>query len=182
MAGLRTFITNRLTWVTVVFVITFSFMAWYTEPTNLAEVVRTLITTLGFIGLFSYIAVAIKAYNAHRWPNEELLAALGFCLICAGAAFGGLFQGLWRLSEFENYVVNNDFYSFTMALTAAGFFIMISTPNLIGRGVPWSTRLKLIGLWSLSAAVVIGTTLYSPDLKPVALWLKPYLTSCLHCI
>ena len=181
MAGFRTFITNRLTWITIVFVAVFTTMAWISQPTTLSESIRTLITTLGFIGMIPYVSIAVKAYNAHRWPNDELLAALACFLICAGAAFGGLFQGLWRLSDFQNYVVTNDFYSFTMALTAAGLFILISTPNLIGRGVPWTARAKLLILWSISAGVVIGTALYSPDLKPVAEWLKPYLESCLNC-
>ncbi|GJE61684.1 hypothetical protein [Methylobacterium trifolii] len=175
MTGLRRFLTNRLTWLSIAYVLTFYLIARAAPVSTLAEGVRTGVVTLAFMGLAAYVGVAVRAYQAHRWPNEPLLAALGTCLLLGGLAFGGLFQILWRLSNFELFVVNNDVYSFTVSLMGAGIFILITTPNLFGHGVSGWSRFRLGLAWVLAVVFIVGLTAASPDLRWVAMKLKPAL-------
>jgi hypothetical protein len=168
MIGIKRFLSNRLTWVSAGFLVVFGFVAHFTQDATLAEGARTSVVALAFMGLIVYSGVAVRAYQAHRWPNEPLLAALATCLILAGLSFGGLFQMLWRLSDFNKDVVENWAYSFTVTLIAAGIFILIMTPDLFGRDVPRGAQARLGLAWAIVIAVIFGLTYSSPDLRWLA--------------
>lgn len=168
MIGIRRFLSNRLTWVSAGFLALFSCIAHYTQTTTLAEGARTSVVALAFMGLIVYLRVAIRAYQAHRWPNEPLLAALATCLILAGLAFGGLFQILWRLSDFDRQVVENSVYSFFVTIISAGIFILITTPNLFGKDVPAWSQVRLGLAWLIVIGTIFGLTYTSPDLRWLA--------------
>lgn len=181
MAGIKTFLGNRLTWFTAAYVVLFSTFAHYVPVSSVAETVRSAAATMGLIGLVAYGETAIRAYKAHRWPNPELIGALGMFVLCVGVGVGGLFQILWRLSEFQTHVVNNDFYSFTVSLIALGIFMLVAAPNIIGVGVPKWTRFRIGLAWAIAVGVVAGLVALSPDLKWVAEGLRPVLCEGSAC-
>jgi hypothetical protein len=175
MSGIRAFLTNRLTWVTALYILAFVVIAHASKPGTMSELVRTFATAMGFVGMAAYGEAAYRAYKAHRWPNPDLIAALGMFTICMGVAFGGVFQVVWRLSQFRTYVVNNDWYSFTVSLIGVGIFILVAVPNLIGQGVPKMTRVRIVSAWVLTTGAIIGLVVFSPDLSWIAEALKPVL-------
>jgi hypothetical protein len=176
MIGIKRFLSNRLTWLSAGYILVFCSVAHYTQTTTLAEGARTSVVALAFMGLIVYSSVAIRAYQADRWPNPPLLAALANCLIMTGLGFGGLFQLLWRFSDFDRQVVENAVYSFFVTLIAAGIFILITTPNLFGRDVPTWSQIRLGLAWFIVIAVILGLTYASPDLRWLADAVKPFLT------
>lgn len=175
MSGIETFLTNRLTWVSTAYVAIFIFFAWLEPTSTVAEASRASATALGLIGMVTFAEAAVRAYKAHRWPNPDLIASLGLFVFCTGVGTGGLFQILWRLSGFDTVIVNNDFYSFTVSLIAMGLFVLVATPNVIGRGVPKWTRVRIGAAWVVALALVVGLVTLSPDLRPLANLLRPYL-------
>lgn len=175
MSGIKTVVTNRLTWLSVAFVVVFYFLTQVLSVANLGEASRTALVTFCFMGLPVYVTEAVLAYKQHRWPNRQLLAALGVCLILTGLAFGGLLSMLWRFADYRIWIVANDTYSFTIALVALGVFILVTTPNLFGRDVPPAARVRLGFSWVLAAAFIVGLTAFSPDLTWLAMTLKPVL-------
>lgn len=175
MIGIKRFLSNRLTWVSAGFITVFCFIAHFTKDATLAEGARTSVVALAFMGLIVYLRVAVRAYQAHRWPNEPLLAALATCLILGGLSFGGLLQMLWRFSDFDNDIVQNSVYSFFVTLMAAGIFILITTPNLFGRDVPRGDQVRLGLAWVTVAAIILSLTYLSPDLRWLAAAIKPAL-------
>ena len=181
MAGIRTFLGNRLTWFTVAYIALFSTFAHYASVSSVAETARAGAATMGLIGMVAYGETAVRAYKAHRWPNPELIGALGMFVLCVGVGVGGLFQILWRLSEFQNHVVNNDIYSFTVSLIALGIFMLVAAPNIIGAGVPRWTRFRISLAWAIAVGVVAGLVALSPDLKWVAERLRPMLCEGSAC-
>jgi len=175
MIGIKRFLSNRLTWVSAGYLVIFHTIARLTPDATLAEGARTTVVALAFMGLIVYASVAVRAYQADRWPNPPLLAALANCLIMAGLAFGGLFQILWRLSDFDTALVQNAFYSFFVTLIAVGLFILITTPNLFGKDVPGWSQIRLGLAWSIVVLVIVGLTYASPDLRWLAEAVKPTL-------
>lgn len=175
MDGIKAFATNRLTWVSIAYVVLFTMFTRLAGITTTAEVTRAATTALGLIGMVTYGDAAVRAYRARRWPNPNLIAALGMFLIMVGIGVGGLFQILWRLSDFERYVVSNHAYSLIVSLSGAGIFILVAVPNIIGIGVPAWTRARILTAWAIAVALVMWLVLASPDLRWLAEKLKPWL-------
>lgn len=186
MSRFPNFFSNRLTWMSTAIVGIYCIAASIYAENVLAEFARTSVVAVSFCALIGYIADAVAAYRAHIWPNKPLLAALGNCLLFGGLSIGGLFQMLWRFSNFNNAVVTNDYYTFTILMMAMGIFILLILPNFTGRDVRPRVRWTFIILWTLAAGSVIALALTSPDLSGLADWLQPYLRSpnparpCLH--
>jgi hypothetical protein len=175
MGGIKTFVTNRLTWLSIGYVVLFVALARLGGVTTTAEITRTGTTTAALMAMVVFGDGAIRAYKAHRWPNPDLIASLGAFLFVTGVGLGGLFQILWRLSDFQRFVVNNHLYSFTVSLIGLGIFILIAVPNTIGRGVPKWTRVWIVLAWALAIIGTISLVLFSPDLRWLADVLRPWL-------
>lgn len=175
MIKVPNFLSNRLTWMSTVLVLLFILAAKVYDEVSLAEFARTSVMALSFCALIGYINQAVAAYRAHIWPNKPLLAALGNCLLFGGLFFGSIFQTLWRLSGFQNFVVTNDYYTFTIMMMSMGILIMVILPNFVGAGVTHRVRWTFITMWTVAAGSVIWIALVSPDLHWLAEWLKPHL-------
>lgn len=175
MNGIKTVLTNRLTWATAAYIGLFIVFSRTSPTATVAEAVRSAATAMGLIGMVTFGEAAVRAYKAHRWPNPDLIAALGAFVLATGIGTGGLFQILWRLSNFETFIVNNDAYSFTVSLIAVGMFVLVATPNVVGRGVPRWTRVRIGLAWAVALVVVVGLVAMSPDLTWLAEWLRPWL-------
>jgi hypothetical protein len=175
MIKVPNFFSNRLTWMSVALIALYLLASKIYPENVLAEFARTAVSAVAFCACIGYITEAVNAYRAHVWPNKPLLAALANCLLFGGLFLGGMFQTLWRMSNFQNYVVTNDYYTFTILMMAVGIFILVALPNFVGPGVSTRTRWTFITLWTLAGGSVIILSLASPDLLWLAEWLKPWL-------
>lgn len=175
MNDLRNFITNRLTWVTAAIVVAFITAAKTAPETSIAEVMRASIMALSFMAFVGYVSEAVSAYKAHRWPNDPLMAALGNCILFAGIGFSAMFQTVWRLSKDQNYIVTNDYYSFTMMMQALGILILVILPRFLSNWRPANRRRLFAVLWVCIVGGVVWLTVASPDLTWLSIWLKPWL-------
>lgn len=177
MDGIKTFATNRLTWLSVAYVIIFAVLAAIGGVGTTAEITRVATTTLALIGMIAYGVAAVSAYQAHRWPNPDLIASLGAFLLMMGIGWSGMFQILWRLSDFSRWAVNNHVYNFAVSLIGLGIFILVAVTNVVGSDMPLWTRVRIIFAWCAAAVTTIGLVVISPDLRPLADFLMPWVTS-----
>lgn len=155
-------------------------MVRYTPIKPRGDGLRAVFLVLGLWGVFSYwkpvreaLLAQPAALNAYGSLTGQHLYAMAVFLLCWAVVTNTAWGLFWRLAGQPAYLINNPFFDFWVVLGIVAMIIIVSVPNLFGKGVPPRDKVQLGALWAFTFVFVAWLTIERPDLEWLAVKIRP---------
>jgi hypothetical protein len=165
----------RAFWSLVLVIIVYLVFARVTPIRPRGESIRAILLVLSGWGMFAYWRPFKMAILSDGWPDAPGWYAIAIFGICAAINFNCAVAIFWRLAGQPAFLVNNAVYDFWIVLAIVVFAILVSVPNLFGKGVPPLDRIQLGSAWMVMFLLVSYLVLVRPNLDPLADAVRPWL-------
>ena len=167
----------RAFWSLVLVIIVYLVFAKVTPIRPRGESIRAILLVLSGWGMFAYWRPFKIAIRSEGWPVGEYWMAVAVFLVCAAINFNCAVAIFWRLAGQPAFLVNNAVYDFWIVLGIVALAIIISVPNLFGKGVPPVDKIQLGAAWLCMFLLVSYLVVVRPNLDPLADAVRPWLDS-----
>lgn len=165
----------RVFWALVLVVLAYVVFAKVTPIRPRGESIRAILLVLSGWGMFAYWRPFRLAVRSEGWPSGEYWYAVAVFLICAAINLNCAVAIFWRLAGQPAFIVNNALYDFWIVLGIVSLAIVISVPNLFGKGVPPIDKIQLGAAWLCMFLLVSYLVVVRPNLDPLADAVRPWL-------
>lgn len=175
MAAASRLLTNPVAWGAVFVVGFYVLLARVTPVKPLIEFMVVAQIMVSAWAMLTVGGVAMRCFVSRGMPHPDDLVALGMFLTAFGVNWNGGWSLFYRLAGQASWIVNNDIYNAWRPIIVLGVIIKIAAIGIFGANVPRAYKIRHGTLLILLLTLVLTVYFLSPDLRPLADFLRGYL-------
>ena len=175
MAAARHFVTNPVAWAAVLLVAIYSLFGHAAPVRMFTEILIVAQIMASAWAMIAVGGVALRCFISPGWPHPDSMVGLGMFLTALGVNWNGAWALFYRLSGQAAWLINNDYYNAWRPIIIAGLVIKVGAIGIFGGHVPRGYKVRHGVFLFLAVLLILLLVLTSPNLRPIAEWLRPYL-------